>query len=221
MVNLSFQIWDKSGNSLYGPAESSTIWDGFTGPWTGTNDGDPIVLYDEYADRWLASQFSLPNYPSGPFYELVAVSVTNDPTGAWYRYAYEFANMPYYPKFGVWPDGYYMTINLFAPPSLGFAGAGVCAFDRAAMLSGDPNAAMMFFNLGTAYGSLLPADVDGATLPPAGSPNYLANLTTTSLRLFQADIDWGTPGNSSMSIIGTLPVQSYSYSGLTINQPGT
>ena len=64
MVNLAFQIWDKNGNSLYGPADGSTLWDGFNGPWTGTNDGDPIVLYDEYADRWIASQFSLPNYPS-------------------------------------------------------------------------------------------------------------------------------------------------------------
>lgn len=47
IVNMSFQIWDKSGNSIYGPADNSTLWDGFTGPWTGTNDGDPIVLYDE------------------------------------------------------------------------------------------------------------------------------------------------------------------------------
>jgi PKD repeat protein len=221
MVNLSFQIWDKSGNSVYGPALNKTLWDGFTGPWTGTNDGDPIVLYDQQSGRWIASQFALPYYPSGPFYELVAVSQTSNPTGAWYRYAYEFTNMPDYPKFGVWPDGYYLTVNQFAPPSLNFAGAAVCVLDRTAMISGNPSAQMLFFNLGTAYGSLLPADVDGTTPPPVGSPNYLANLGTNSLRIWKATIDWINTGNSTVSLAQTLTVQSYSYSGITINQPGT
>lgn len=221
MVNLSFQIFDKSGNSIYGPALSSTLWDGFNGPWTGFNDGDPIVLYDEYADRWIATQFSLPNYPSGPFYELVAVSTSPDPTGTWYQYAYEFANMPDYPKFGVWPDGYYFTINQFKPPRLSFAGAAVCVLNRTAMITGVPDSGMQFFNLGTSYGSLLPADVDGSTLPEAETPNYLANMGTNALRIWKADIDWTTPSNSAVSLISTLSTQSFSYSGITINQPGT
>ena len=221
MVNLSMQIWDKNGNSLYGPVHSSTLWNGFEGPWTGTNDGDPIVLYDEYSDRWIASQFSLPNYPSGPFYELVAVSETGDPTGAWYRYAYEFANMPDYPKFGIWNDGYYFTINQFAPPSLNFAGAAVCVLDRDAMIAGDPNAEMLFFNLGTSYGSLLPADADGPTAPDAGTPNYLMNMGTNSLRIWEADIDWANTSNSSVNLVKTVSTQSFSYSGISISQPGT
>lgn len=221
MVNLSFQIFNKNGTSIYGPAESNTLWEGFIGPWDGTNDGDPIVLYDQYADRWIATQFSLPNYPSGPFYELVAVSKTNDPTGEWYRYAYQFANMPDYPKFGVWPDGYYFTVNQFAPPSLSFAGAEVCVLDRAAMLIGNPNARMLTFNLGTSYGSLLPADADGPVQPAAGSPNYLANLGTNSLHIWKATIDWVNTGNSAITLLKTLTTQSFSYSGITINQPGT
>lgn len=221
MVNLAFEIFDKDGNSLYGPADNSTLWDGFTGPWSGTNDGDPIVLYDEYADRWIASQFSLPNYPGGPYYELIAVSVTGDPTGAWYRYAYEFSNMPDYPKFGIWPDGYYFTINQFAPPSLSFAGAALCVVNRDAMLSGDPEAELQFFNLGSSYGSLLPADADGFTQPAAGSPNYLANLGYNSLRIWEASIDWASPSNSVISLVQTLPVEAYSYSGISISQPGT
>ena len=221
MVNLSLQIWDKSGNSLYGPAYSNVLWNGFEGPWTGTNDGDPIVLYDEYSDRWIASQFSLPNYPSGPFYELIAVSETGDPTGAWYRYAYEFSNMPDYPKFGVWNDGYYFTINQFAPPSLNFAGAAVCVLDRDAMIAGDPNAEMLFFNLGTSYGSLIPADADGPTQPGVGTPNYLMNMSTNLLRIWEADIDWTNTSNSSVTLVNSLSTQSFSYSGITINQPGT
>ena len=221
MVNLSFQIWDKNGNSLYGPALSSTLWNGFTGPWTGTNDGDPIVLYDQAADRWLASQFALPNYPSGPFYELIAISTTGDPTGTWYRYAYQFSNMPDYPKFGVWSDGYYLTFNQFAPPNLTFAGAGVNVLERAAMLIGNPNARIISFNMGTSYASLLPADIDGATPPPSGSPNYLANLGTNALHIWKASTDWTTTTNSSVTLINTLTTQSFSYSNISIGQPGT
>ena len=221
MVNLSFQIFDKNGTSLYGPALSSTIWNGFTGPWTGTNDGDPIVIYDQYSGRWLASQFALPYYPGGPFYQLIAVSQTGDPRGAWNRYAYEFTNMPDYPKISVWPDGYYMTVNQFAPNSLMFKGAAVCVLDRAAMISGSPTAQMVFFNLGTSYGSLLPADADGQLQPVAGSPCYLANLGTNSLHIWNVVTDWNTLSNSTITLINTLTPQSFSYSGITINQPGT
>ncbi len=221
MVNLSFQIWDKNGNSLLGSTPSSALWDGFTGAWTGTNDGDPIVLYDQAADRWIATQFALPNYPSGPFYELVAVSTTNDPRGTWYRYAFEFTNMPDYPKFGVWSDGYYLTVNQFASRTGRFQGAGVCILDRAAMISGSSSARMLFFNLGTSYGSLLPADADGLTAPPAGSPNYLADLSTNSLHIWQAHVDWNTTTNSSVTLVKTLATQAYSYSGITVSQPGT
>jgi hypothetical protein len=59
MINLSFAIYDKQGNNLFGPVNNSTLWAGFIGPWTGTNDGDPVVLYDELADRWMASQFAV------------------------------------------------------------------------------------------------------------------------------------------------------------------
>lgn len=219
MVNLSFRIWDKNGNSVYGPAANSTLWNGFQGPWTGTNDGDPIVLYDQFADRWIATQFSMPNYPSGPFYELVAVSATNNPTGAWYRYAFEFANMPDYPKFGVWADGYYFTINQFAPPNLNFAGGAICVLNRNAMLQGDPNAQMVFFNMGTSFGSLLPADADGSLQPLPG--NYIANLGSNALRIWKTNVNWSNPQSSSVSLVSTLTTQPYSYSGITINQPGT
>jgi hypothetical protein len=66
MVNLSFAIYNRSGALLYGPADNSTLWTGFGGPCAANNDGDPVVLYDELADRWMLSQFALPNYPSGP-----------------------------------------------------------------------------------------------------------------------------------------------------------
>jgi hypothetical protein len=223
MVNCTFQIFTKAGVSTYGPVNNSVLWDGFAGPWSNSNDGDPIVLYDQYADRWVASQFALPFYPAGPFYELIAISDDGDPNGTWYRYAYEFANMPDYPKFGVWPDGYYMTINQFKSNSGTFAGAAVCVLERNAMLASTNNnivpARMVMFNLGTSYGSLLPADADGTQLPTGG--NFLANLGTNSLRIWKATINWTTPSSSTISLTQTLTTQAYSYSGITINQPGT
>ncbi len=81
-INVRFQIWNKTGTSLLGPLNLGTIWSGFPGPWSSSlNDGDPIVLYDEAADRWFIAQFSLPNYPNGPSYIIIAVSQTGDPTG--------------------------------------------------------------------------------------------------------------------------------------------
>ncbi|MBK7172483.1 MAG: hypothetical protein IPH84_04465 [Bacteroidales bacterium] len=111
-VNTSFAVYEKTGNLVYGPASLGTIWQGFPGGYT--TDGDPIVLYDQLAGRWIMSQFSLPNYPNGPYYELIAVSQTESPLGAWHRYAFQFSKMPDYPKFGVWPDGYYFSAKSFS-----------------------------------------------------------------------------------------------------------
>ena len=168
MVNIQFQIWDKTGTSLLGPLNLGTLWSGFPGPWSSSlNDGDPVILYDEAADRWVATQFSLPNYGSSPNYILVAVSQTSDPTGSWYRYGFEFPDFPDYPKYGVWPDGYYVSANHFSGSAVGTTNA---AFEREAMLNGDP-AQMVLFNTSLSISwSLLPSDWNGTNTPPAGSP---------------------------------------------------
>ncbi|HQB48203.1 MAG TPA: hypothetical protein PK785_05015, partial [Bacteroidales bacterium] len=106
MINLSFAIWDKNGTKLYGPVDNSTLWEGFIGAWTGSNDGDPIVLYDVNADRYVASQFAIER-PNGKSYQLVAISATGDPLGEYYRYAFEFDHFNDYPKMSTWHDGYY------------------------------------------------------------------------------------------------------------------
>ena len=109
MVNVSFAVFDKTGNKLYGPVNNNTLWGGFGGACQITNNGDPIVQYDGLADRWVLSQFSV----TGPSsYECIAVSATPDPLGSYYRYAFDYGDdFPDYPKIGVWPDGYYVTYN--------------------------------------------------------------------------------------------------------------
>src|SRR4051794_30395328 len=161
-INVHFQIWDKAGNSLYGPVPGNTLWTGFGGACQTSNDGDPITLYDAQANRWLMSQFASPNYPNGPFYQCIAISTTGDPTGSYNRYSFVTSanKLNDYPHFGIWPDGYYMTANLFDTSS-NWAGTGVYAFDRASMLAGTP-ATMQLRELPiTDWGGMLPSDMDG------------------------------------------------------------
>jgi len=104
---------------------------------------------------------------------MIAVSQTPDPTGSWYRYEYSFTAMPDYPKFGVWPDGYYMSCNRFSAGSISYLGTGAAAYDRTQMIAGNPNAQMVWFTLSgsnEAFG-MLPSDCDGL-FPTAGTPNY-------------------------------------------------
>src|SRR5436309_606856 len=91
--------------------------DGSPGPpvrSSGALRGVPIVLYDPLADRWLISQVAFTSF-APPYHQCVAVSRTGDPTGAYFLYDFVVPNAEFndYPKFGVWPDAYYMTVNQF------------------------------------------------------------------------------------------------------------
>jgi hypothetical protein len=219
MINLSFAIWDKDGNKLYGPVDNSTLWEGFIGPWSGTNDGDPIVLYDAKADRYIASQFAIQR-PNGKSYELVAVSATGDPLGEYYRYAFEFDDFNDYPKLGVWSDAYYCTFNFF---SGGFIGGGVAAFEREKMLAGDPDANMVFFGYFSNKYSLQPADFEGP-LPPEGSPNYIATINAFSSKQFEIyefNVDWENPENSTYQLGVSINPGYFNPELNGIPQPGT
>ncbi|MGE5361496.1 MAG: fibronectin type III domain-containing protein [Bacteroidales bacterium] len=228
-VNLSLAIYTKSGALLYGPTNGSTIFSGFGGPCQTSNDGDPIVLYDERADRWVLTQFALPNYPNGPFYQCIAVSTTGDPTGTYNRYQFSFGKMNDYPKFGVWSDGYYMSFNQFAAGSGAWAGQGVAVFERAQMLNGR-TARMVYFDMATkdrSLGGMLPSDLDGAS-PPAGAPNVFMQFDDTpdQLQLWAFHADWANTANASFTKIGTLATAAFDpdmcgYSRACIPQPGT
>ncbi|MDO9256296.1 MAG: T9SS type A sorting domain-containing protein [Bacteroidales bacterium] len=201
-INISFAIYTKTGALAYGPANLKTIWQGF--PGTYTSDGDPIVLFDHLANRWLISQFSLPNYPSGPFYELIAVSQTEDPLGAWNRYAFKFKNMPDYPKLGVWPDGYYLSANTYSTGALNWMGPLAVVLERDSMLTGG-SARMVSFQQNKSLGLILTADLDGQA-PPKGTPGYFlmpvddaSGTDVDQLQLFQLHVDWADTSKSSFT----------------------
>jgi hypothetical protein len=230
-VNLNFAVFGKDGSTLYPPTSGRTLWQGFGGPCETQNDGDPIVLYDELADRWFMSQFALPNFPRGPFYQCIAVSTTGSPLGSWHRYEYSFSKLNDYPKFGVWPDGYYMSMNQFTCNLVmcKWAGQGVVAFERSQMLNGG-DARAVYFDMASnaALGGMLPADLDGSTPPPAGSPDYYMQFDDQpdELRLWEFHADWSNTASATFTeraVLPTAPFDSNMCNGSRncIPQPGT
>jgi hypothetical protein len=218
-VNSAYQVFDKSGTSLLGPANLNTIWANFGGVCqTGPNFSDPIVLYDKLAGRWLISQIASANgFGSGT--ECIAVSTTSDATGGYNRYAYAFNNLNDYPKFGVWPDAYYASYNMFTGNT--FNGAQVCAYPRGAMLAGNAAPAVCFQRQPADF-SFLPSDLDGFNPPPTGEPNfYLELATATSLNLFTFHVDFATPANSTFTGPTAISVSAYTEPTANIPQAGT
>ena len=207
VVNTDLAVFSKSTAAvILGPVPVNTLFGGFGGGCESNNDGDPTVVYDRIARRWIVSQFSV---STSPFLQCVAVSRTDDAGGSWFRYSFPYTDFPDYPKMGVWPDGYYTTYNMFNAAGTLFLGSKVCAFDRVKMLSGGP-ATQICFNTSTIYGGLLPADFDGTTLPPAGAPNYVIALgsDSTTLALWKFHADFTTPANSTFGAgTGHTPVE--------------
>jgi hypothetical protein len=229
IVNTDFAVFNKDpsrgtvGSVRFGPVQVNTLWSGFGGNCQADNDGDPIVMYDRIANRWLITQFAVTN-PNPNFLQCIAVSTGSDPTGSYNRYSFAYTNFPDYPKFGLWPDAYYGTFNMFNAAGTSFLGAQVCAFDRTSMVNG-ASATQQCFTTSTSFDSLLPSTLDGATPPPAGSPNYLLALnTTTSLGLWKFHVDFATPANSTFTGPTSIAVASYAQAcggGTCIPQSGT
>ncbi|HEV3040815.1 MAG TPA: hypothetical protein VHA33_23820 [Candidatus Angelobacter sp.] len=218
-VNESFAVFNKSTGALIaGPIAGNSLWSGFGGGCQTNNDGDPIVLYDKAANRWVFSQFSV---STTPFLQCVAVSTTSDATGTFNRYSFQYSNFDDYPKMGVWTDAYYQTFNMFSGNS--FVGSDACAYNRTAMLNGQP-ATQICFQQGNSVGGLLPSDLDGSTAPPAGSPNFLVFFGTNNLNLFKFHVDFATPANSTFTGPTVIPVAAFTplcNGGTCVPQPGT
>lgn len=226
-VNESFAVFDKTTGTIAAgfPKAGNTLWTGFGTGCEANNDGDPIAQYDKAAGRWVLTQFSVTKPSTYGYLQCVAVSTTSDATGTYNRYAFSYGGSQFndYPKLGVWPYGYYVTYNIFNNGQT-FAGSKVCSLDRAKMLTGAA-AAQVCFQTGTAYGGLLPADLDGASAPPTGAPEYVMNFGSNSLNLWKFHVDFATPGNSTFTGPTSVPVAAFtaacSGGGACIPQSGT
>ena len=198
-INTTYAIYSKTGTLLAGPTAMNLLFSGTTG--SNYNDGDPLVLYDEQADRWLAVEFSISGANN---YMLVAVSTTNDPTGTWYKYSFDVADMPDYEKFGIWQDGYYMADNNGGSND-------TYVFERAQMLIGGATPKMVGFSnawLPTTIDGFIcvpPVDNDGA-FAPAGSPGLFIAMNddaigggSDQLWIYELAVNWTNTASSTFT----------------------
>jgi hypothetical protein len=228
MINLVFAVYDKMGNLLLGPAEIGSVWAGFPVEDCTDPSGDPVVLYDQFVDRWIVSQFTT-RFTSDPqndvFYNCVAISQTGDPTGAYYRYAFTTGNFfPDYPKYGVWRDSYVITTREFGP-TIEY-GIGVYALDKNKMVEGRPDAQIVGFFLDgndpdllpLVGDGLLPADIDGkqkpkndATIPLVGTQDdgHPYGATFDALNIWDLNVKWRSTPVASLTLAAQLPVAPF------------
>ena len=201
VVNSLVRVFDKAGGPLTAPFKMSQLFAPLGTACSTRNDGLPITLYDPLADRWLLSQYCN-NFP--PFRQMIAVSKTGDPTGAYFVYEFVMPNnrINDFPKFGVWPDAYYMATEEFLGSD--YYGAGMFAFDRSKLIAGDPSAGFVYFsrqgNSVNRRSNLLPSDLDGLRPPPAGAPNVFVSYTASeygdaqdAIRLFEFRANFADP----------------------------
>ncbi len=220
-VNSLIKIFSKTGDLLVGPVALGT----FLG--IGSNSGDPIVMYDQLADRWFVSEFgSLGNSLA------IGVSESGDPTGAYNVYQYTFGSFPDYPHYSVWHDAYYLTANIGTTNK-------VYAVERDVMLAGGANPKIIGFplpgstqNTNTVL-SPEPANLLGTTYP-ADIPGYVtylqddgwAGVTFDHLKVWEMDLDWNNTGNSTISAPLEIPTDPFNsvfapFGTGDVHQPGT
>jgi hypothetical protein len=209
VINTVYAIYTKNGTKVAGPTAVNTLFGSV--PGANYNDGDPVILYDEQADRWLVTEISISGSTN---YLLLAVSSTNDPTGTWHRYSFQVAVMPDYAKVSVWRDGYYMGDN-------NGGSTDIYVFQRDSILVGGTAQKVGFHN------SWRPASVDGfmcvppidndGQFAPAGSPGlYIAfnddafGGGTDQLWIYELSVDWNIPANSTFIRSQQLNVQPFS-----------
>ena len=213
-VNLVWAIYDKAGTRLYGPGKISSVFAAApTGtPCDYTDPGDPVVLYDSGADRWLISQFGFTSTATlVQKWECVAISKGPDPvTSGWWTYAIPAPGDQFndYPKLSVWPDAYYYTARMF--PGSGAFFLSAYALERSAMLAGRP-ARYVRFDMPGNYDSPLASNWRGEA-PPAGTPAIIALSSDVddAVVLWQFKVDWDNPANSTFSPEQQVPVAPFS-----------
>ncbi len=210
-VNYAFAVFDKTtGTISKGPIAGNALWANLGGQCASNNSGDQIAQYDKVANRWVMMQ---PVFTK-PFKICIAVSTTADATGTYNEYEFTMPGFPDYPKLGIWPDGYYVSINLYNN-GIGaggkFQGAYVCALNRNALLAGNPAPTIICFQLSASYQSLLPADFDGSTQPPTNppSPNFFLNLGTNALNFWKFYADFSQPSKSTITVPTSIPVANF------------
>jgi len=233
MVNApggsTFEIYDKQGNVVQASRDVDTL--AAPGSNCANGAGDPIVLYDHLADRWLVSEFT----PPGVDAMCVYISQTPDPTaGSWFAYEIVAPNFPDYLKIAAWEDAYTIGTNEVDNP--------IYALDRQRLVNG-PSGVITAIRQSTPdrpgwqRNQIMPVDLDGPPAP-AGSPSMFvrqiddeitnpggADPTQDFVEVWELDADFVTPANSTYTLAATVGIADFDYtlcnfSRFCLDQPG-
>ncbi|WP_162628264.1 LamG domain-containing protein [Arcticibacterium luteifluviistationis] len=202
MVNSICKVYDKSGTLLTPTFKFSQI-----AP-VAQDKGDPFVIYDQAADRWLLMQFNTNQGTEGLVF---AVSQTTDPTGPYHVYNFLTPGVfPDYPKIAVWNNTYLATTHDFGSG----VDMGFYAFDRNKMLAGIASPTMVKFSVNDEFGYLA-ASSEGHKTPDTNSlPTFIGYQAdefgqTDALVIRTLSPDFETPANSILSAKTILPVAAF------------
>ncbi len=214
-----FKIWNKTTGAVVGNA-AGTILSTVTGV---SGAGDPVVVYDQLADRWMLTEFG----PSACCNSIiVAVSVTSDPTGSYKVYQYTDPSFfPDYPKFSVWHNAYYARTSDFNAAGTAFLGGSIWAFDRTAMLAGAATAAMVRVRLtdngALSYYNMNTIGLDGTATSSQSGLFAVPNQANSTINIFEFTPDFVTPANSVVGPLTPITVAAYSLPPGSVSQQGS
>ncbi len=220
-TNSSLKVFSPNGTLLLGPVRLGDFFQ------NGINDGDPIVMYDQLADRWFISQFYDVDNAL-----LIAISQTPDPTGSYNMYQFDLDSFPDYPHYAIWPDGYYLAANK--------SGDAAYVLDRVAMLAGDTDPEVLGFSLpglirnpNTVLG-IQGANLVGPTAPAAGAPGYFVYLQDDAwggvafdhLKIWKVEPNFDNGNNGTISTAQVIPTAPFTstfqpFGTGDVFQPGT
>lgn len=211
-INSSIGIFRKSDGVRVAAFTLNTFMSqGNFGNLCDTNNfGDPVILYDSFEDRWIITDFAFQLSggnvvnPPGAF-QCIAASVNGDPvSGGWHFYSINTQfGLGDYPKFGIWPDGLYMSANVFGYPSgAPFQNARAYAFNKQQMYAGTPSVQVVSFDILGGDFTVIPSNARlQSGTPPPGTPNYFVSswLFLNALTIYKFHVDWNNISTSTFN----------------------
>ncbi|HYL97373.1 MAG TPA: carboxypeptidase-like regulatory domain-containing protein, partial [Blastocatellia bacterium] len=211
-INTSIGVFQKSTGARVAAFTFNTLMaQGFNDVRATSNFGDPVVLYDTFEDRWIISDFAFTLdgggnvvNPPGSF-QVFAVSKSGDPvSGGWNFYSVNTAGgFGDYPKLAIWPDGLYMSVNMFGYASgSSFQNPRAYAINKAQMYAGAPSVQVVSFDAPPSDFTILPSNARlQAGTPPPGTPDYFVSTWEfiNAVTVYKFHVDWNHIGLSTFT----------------------
>ncbi len=217
------KVHNKSDGTLAGSFNTNTA---FWTPISRTSVGDPVILYDEVAQRWILVEM---NISSGGNRILFAASTTNNPLGTWNLFSFATSTFPDFPKLSIWNNAILMTDN-----ENGLSAAPIYAINKAAVYAGTTSTMLRTvipFITGVGFQPITPIDWDGSTAP-TGDPMIIrmyddiwsgsGSVDHVELRTIAINFTNSTITPSAAINLNTAAFNSFFCSGFNcVPQPGS